>query len=75
MEIKKQLISKAKLYDFAFERHMENQKEFEEETGIKGLPPVIPSLNLNGLFDMLYIYKSIDENCGIIYEVKWIPAI
>ena len=75
MEIKKQLISKAKLNDFAIELHMEKQKEFEEETGIKGLPPVIPSLNLNALFDKMYIYKSIDENCGIIYEVKWIPAI
>lgn len=75
IEIKNRLISKTKLNELAIELHIEQQKEFEKETGLKGLPPVIPSLNLNALFNKLYIYKSIDENCGIIYEVKWIPAI
>lgn len=75
MKIKNQLFSKAKLNELAVELHMEGQKDFEEKTGMKGLPPVIPSLNLNALFDKIYIYKSIDANCGFLYEVKWIPAL
>ncbi|GEM_PF-2543018 len=75
MEIKNQLISKAKLNELAIELHLEKQEVFENETGMKGLPPVIPSLNLNVLFDTMYIYRSIDDKCGVIYEVKWIPAL
>lgn len=49
-------------------------KEFEKQTGVKGLPPV-PPFSYNSYFKKIYIYVEKDLSSGILYEVDWQYAI
>lgn len=73
-KVKSDLISKKTANQKVIDYLKDKSLEFKKKTGVKGLPP-IPPFYYNSYFKKIYIYRKIDETCGMLYEVSWIYAI
>ena len=73
-KIKSKLITQEEANKKVIDYLKKRAKEFESQTGIKGLPSV-PPFSYNSYFEKIYIYVEKDSSSGTLYEVDWQYAI
>lgn len=58
----------------AFEKILAKKKKYVEEWKLKNpknIPPPVIEMSYNSYFEKIFLYKRINSNEGILYEVNW----
>ena len=74
-EYRDRLFTKEEANEIFFEIMEEKAKKFEEKTGLKGNMFRNPPYYYNSVFDDIYLYKEVDAENAILYQVDWMYAI